>query len=84
MKDSMMTTDDIMFLYDEFHTTFPLMHSTMESMVSSPSYRFKLAGRFWRLFTYEEDKESGKRSDKDKSSEDDSYNNILVFTTGVA
>lgn len=62
MKDSLMTTTDIMFLFDQLCTEFPMMHTTMVLIVSSPSSRVEPANRFCGLFMYKEGQETGDKS----------------------
>ena len=81
-KDSLMSTDDIKFLYDKFRIKFPMMHYAMFQIVSSSSYHVDLADRFCGFFMHNEDKEPSEGSDDDTSSDDTDYNSTLVVTKG--
>ena len=83
MKDSLTMTDDIIFLYDEFSTEFSMIHSAMVLVISAPSYRVDSEDRFRRLFTYKQNKGDAEGSDEDKSSEEDKYDNTMVFVKGL-
>ena len=83
MKDSLMTTEEIMFLYGEFRTKVPIMHSATALMVSAPSHHVDSTDSFHRFFMYEQNKETDEGHDEDKSSDRDNYDNTLLISKGL-